>query len=203
MELYNTKTRELEEFRPLSSREIKIYYCGPTVYNYAHIGNLRTFIFEDVVVKTMKYIGYNVTTTMNITDVDDKTIRDSQAAGEDLKSFTEKYTKLFFEDLKNLGIDRADNVVPVSELIPEMVRMIQTMLNRKNAYLADDGSIYFSVKSSRKYGKLANLDIKGMKESVRIDNDEYDKEQASDFVLWKAYKETDGANFWNETFIID
>lgn len=203
MQLYNTKTRSLEKFKPVEERNIKIYYCGPTVYNYAHIGNLRTFIFEDIVVKTMRYLGYNVTTTMNITDVDDKTIRDSQAAGEDLKSFTQKYTKFFLDDLENLNIQKADNIAPVSDLIPEMVRMIQTMINRKHAYLADDGSVYFSVKTSRKYWKLANLDMEGMKDSVRVDNDEYDKEQASDFVLWKAWKESDGENFWNETFTID
>ena len=203
MQLFNTKTRKKEEFKPLKQDEVKVYYCGPTVYNYAHIWNLRTYVFEDIVVKSLKFLGYNVTTTMNLTDVDDKTIRDSQAAGEKLSDFTEKYTKLFLDDLEKLNIAPADNVVPVTTLIPEMVRMIQTMLNRKNAYLAEDGSVYFSVKSFSKYGKLANLDMKGMKESVRIDNDEYDKETAADFVMWKAWKESDGENFWEETFKIN
>jgi cysteinyl-tRNA synthetase len=151
MQLYNTKTRKKEEFKPLKQDEVKIYYCGPTVYNYAHIGNLRTYVFEDIVVKSLKFLGYKVATTMNLTDVDDKTIRDSQIAGETLKDFTEKYTKLFLDDLEKLNIAQADNVIPVTTLISEMVRMIQTMLNRKNAYLADDGSIYFSVKSFKKY----------------------------------------------------
>ncbi len=203
MELYNTKTRKIEKFKPLADRELKIYYCGPTVYNYAHIWNLRTFIFEDIVVKTMKFIWYNVKTTMNLTDVDDKTIRDSQAEWVDLKTFTEKYTVSFLEDIAKLWIEKADNVVPVTTLIPEMVRMIQTMLNRKNAYLWDDWSIYFWVKTFRKYWRLANLDMKWLKEWARVDSDEYDKDSASDFVLWKAWKESDWENYWNETFTID
>ena len=200
MQLFNTKTRTLEEFKPLSSREVKIYFCGPTVYNYAHIWNLRTFVFEDIVVRTLRFLGYNVNTTMNITDVDDKTIRDSQLAWEKLIPFTEKYTSIFLSDLKKLNIVPADNIVPVTSLIPEMVRMIQTMLNRKNAYLWEDGSIYFDVKSYKKYGKLANLDMTWLKQWARVDSDEYDKESASDFVLWKAWKESDWENFWNEEF---
>lgn len=202
MQLYNTKTRELEKFKPLSDREIKIYYCGPTVYNYAHIWNLRTFVFEDIVVKTMKFIWYNVKTTMNLTDVDDKTIRDSIESWVDLKTFTDKYSKIFLDDIAKLWIEQADNVVPVTTLIPEMVRMINTMLKRKNAYLWDDWSIYFDVKSFKKYWKLANLDISWMKAWARVDSDEYDKESASDFVLWKAWKESDWENFWEEEFII-
>lgn len=203
MELFNTKTRKVEEFKPLKQQEVKVYYCGPTVYNFAHIGNLRTYVFCDLVVKSLKFLGYNVKTVMNITDVDDKTIRDSQAAGETLKEYTEKYTKHFLEDIEKIWITQADEVVPVTGLIPEMVRMIQTMLNRKNAYLAEDGSIYFDVKSFKKYGRLAHLDMKGMKESVRVDNDEYEKDNAADFVLWKSWKESDGENFWNETFIVN
>lgn len=203
MKIFNTKTRKLEEFKPLGSREVKVYYCGPTVYNHAHIWNLRTYVFEDVVVKTLRYLGYPVHTVMNITDIDDKTIRDSVAAWEKLLDFTQKFTKTFLEDIDKLWIQQADIVSPISELIPEMVRMIQTMINRKNAYIADDGSVYFSVKTSRKYWKLANIDMSGMKSSVRIDNDEYDKDQASDFVLWKAYKESDGDNSWDGNFTID
>ncbi|MDD2907478.1 MAG: cysteine--tRNA ligase [Candidatus Gracilibacteria bacterium] len=202
MLINNTKTRKIEEFKPLSSREVKVYYCGPTVYNYAHIGNLRTFVFEDIVVRTLRFLGYNVITTMNLTDIDDKTIRDSQASGEDLLSFTKKYTDIFLSDIKKLNIIPADNIVPISTLIPEMARMIQTMLNRKNAYLGEDGSIYFDVKSYSKYGKLANLDMSGLKAGARVDSDEYDKESASDFVLWKAWKESDGANFWMQEFEI-
>ncbi len=203
MELFNTKTRKLEKFKPLQERELKVYYCGPTVYNYAHIWNLRTFIFEDIVVKTLKFIGYNVATTMNITDVDDKTIKASVEEWTDLKTFTKKYTASFLEDIEKLWIQKADNLVPVTTLMPEMSRMINTMIKRKNAYLSDDGSIYFDVKSFRKYWRLANLDMKWMKQWVRIDNDEYDKDSASDFVLWKAWKESDWENFWEEEFDID
>ena len=104
MKINNTKTRKLEEFKPLSSREVKVYYCWPTVYNYAHIWNLRAYVFEDIVVRTLRFLWYNVKTTMNITDVDDKTIRDSQVQGESLKDFTEKYTKIFLDDIKKLNV---------------------------------------------------------------------------------------------------
>jgi len=203
MRFYNTKTRQIEEFKPLSSREVKVYYCGPTVYNYAHIWNLRTFVFEDIVVRTLRFLWYNVKTVMNITDIDDKTIRDSQVAWEDLKSFTQKYTEIFLNDLEKLNVIPADEVVPISTLIPEMVRMIQTMINRKNAYLWDDWSIYYDVRSFKKYWKLANLDMCCLKEGARVDNDEYDKDNASDFVLWKAYKQTDWENFWEEEFVVN
>lgn len=205
MQINNTKTRSLEEFKPLSSREVKVYYCGPTVYNYAHIGNLRAFVFEDIVVKTLRFLWNNVRTVMNITDVDDKTIRDSQAAWEDLLPFTKKYTDIFIQDIKKLNITPADDIVPVTSLIPEMVRMIQTMLNRKNAYMWDDWSIYFDVKTYKKYGNLAWIDMCncGLQAGARVDSDEYDKENVADFVLWKSWKESDWNNFWNEEFSVD
>lgn len=203
MELYNTKTRKLEKFKPLKDREVNIYFCGPTVYNYAHIWNLRAFIFEDVVIKSLKFLGYKVNSTMNITDVDDKTIRDSVAAWEKLTDFTQKYTDIFLKDIKKLWIEKADNVTLVTTLMPEMVRMINTMLKRKNAYLSEDGSIYFNIKTYKKYWKFANLDMEWMKSGARVDNDEYEKDSASDFVLWKAWKESDWENFWEETFEID
>ncbi|MCD5380571.1 cysteine--tRNA ligase [Candidatus Gracilibacteria bacterium] len=204
MQIYNTLTREKEEFKSLKDNAVKIYYCGPTVYNYAHIGNLKTYTGNDVIVRAMKFLGYPVQTTMNITDIDDKTIRDSIAAGEDLKSFTEKYTKEFLSDIEKLNIQRADNIEPISNVIPEMVRMINTMLKRGFAYLSEDGSIYYKIKAFKKYGKLANLDMDSLKEAARTDNDEYEKDSASDFALWKAYdNEKDGENFWEETFIID
>lgn len=202
MKLYNTKTRQLEEFKPLSDREVKVYSCWPTVYNYTHIWNLRAYVFWDIVVRTLKFLGYNVIYTMNLTDIDDKTIRDSQKNWVTLKEFTEKYSKLFLEDLEKLNILIPDNVVPISMVIPEMARMINTMLRRKNAYLWEDWSIYFDVKSFKKYGEFANLDMKNLKSWARVNNDEYDKESASDFVLWKAWKPDDGDNFWNEKFIV-
>jgi len=200
MQIFNTKTREKEEFKPLKGDKIKIYYCGPTVYNYAHIWNLKTFVFEDVVVKTLRFLWEKVETTMNITDVDDKTIRDSINAWESLKNFTEKYTKTFFEDLEKLNVEKADNIIPVTEVIPEMVRLINTMLRRKKAYISDDGSIYFKVSSFERYGQLSGLKLEDLKNWVRIDNDEYTKDNFGDFVLWKAYKDEDWENFWEEKF---
>ena len=203
MKIYNTLTRRKEEFKPLRHPEVKLYYCGPTVYNNAHIGNLKTSVIEDVVSRSLTFLGYQVVSTMNITDVDDKTIRDSMAAWEKLSDFTQKYTEVFLDDLEKLSIIPADNIKPVTELIPEMTRMIQTLLNRWYAYYADDGSVYYSISKFRRYGKLANLDMSGIKESVRVNNDEYDKESAADFVLWKAWKVEDGENFWEEEFEID
>lgn len=203
MKIYNTLTRKKEIFKPLRQPEVKIYQCGPTVYNHAHIGNLKTSVVEDVIARTLKFLGYKVTTTMNITDIDDKTIRDSIIAWKTLSDFTQKYTKIFLEDLEKLSVELPENIKPISELIPEMVRMIQTMLNRGYAYLAEDGSVYYSIKKFKNYGKLANLDLSGMKESVRVDNDEYEKDAAADFVLWKAWKQEDGENYWEEEFTID
>lgn len=203
MKIFNTKWRILQDFKPLSSREVKVYSCGPTVYNYAHIWNLRAYLFEDIVVRTLKFLGYNVNYVMNITDVEDKTIKSSQEAWEKLKDYTEKYTKYFLSDLEKLNILIPDNVVPITTLIPEMVRMINTMLKRWNAYLGEDWSIYFNIKTWPKYGKFANLDMWNLKDWARVSSDEYDKESASDFVLWKAWKESDWENFWEEEFIVE
>ena len=200
LKIFNTKWRKLEEFKPLKQDSVKVYYCGPTVYNYAHIGNLRTFVFEDLVVKTLRFLGYKVETLMNITDVDDKTIRDSQASGENLEKFTKKYTENFLEDIEKLNIKKADKIIPVTTLIPEMVRMINTLLKRWFAYIWDDNSIYYKVSAFKKYWSFANLDLKNLKDWARIDNDEYEKDNFWDFVLWKAWKSEDGENFWEEEF---
>lgn len=201
MKIFNTLTKKDETFKPLRQEEVKIYYCGPTVYNYAHIWNLRTYVFEDYVIKTLKFLWYKVKTTMNLTDIDDKTIRDSQKSGETLLDFTKKYTKIFLEDIEKLNITPADNIVPISDLIWEMVSMINKLIAKWFAYMWDDWSIYYEIKKFKNYWKLAHLDFSGMKTSVRIDNDEYDKENAADFVLWKAWKEEDWPNFWDEEFI--
>ncbi len=204
MQIYNTLTREKEEFKSLKDNVVKVYYCGPTVYNFAHIGNLKTYTGNDVIVRALKFLWYPVQTTMNITDIDDKTIRDSMAAWEKLLDFTQKFTKEFLSDIEKLNIQPADNIEPISNVIPEMVRMINTMLKRGFAYLSEDGSIYYKIKAFKKYWKLANLDMDSLKEAARTDNDEYEKDSASDFALWKAYdSEKDWENFWEETFIID
>lgn len=203
LKIYNTKTRKKEEFKPLSSREVKVYHCGPTVYNYAHIWNLKTYVWEDMMVRTLRFLGYNVKVVMNITDIDDKTIKRSKETWEKLLDFTKKYTKLFLIDIEKLNIIKADEIVPISTLLPEMFRMINTMLKRWNAYLANDWSIYFKISSFKNYWKLANLDMSGMRESVRINNDEYEKDSASDFALWKAYSIEDGENYWEWEFEIE
>jgi cysteinyl-tRNA synthetase len=204
LQIYNTLSRENETFKPRLQDAVKVYFCWPTPYNFAHIGNLKTYVFEDVVIRTLRFLGYGVTTTMNITDIDDKTIRDSLKSGENLIDFTQKYTRIFFEDLEKLSVIKADNVAPISGLIPEMIQIINHLLKRGYAYLADDGSVYYSIKKFASYGKLAHLDFSGMKASVRINNDEYEKENVWDFVLWKAHDaERDGTNFWEGSFMID
>ena len=141
---------------------------------------------------------------MNVTDIDDKTIRDSQKAGKNLKEYTEFYTQAFLEDIDHIHIRRADTIAPISLLVDEMITLIQRLLDTGYAYLADDNSIYYSVAKFSHYGELANLDMKGMISSVRINNDEYEKEQVADFALWKAYDpEKDGPNRWDATFQID
>lgn len=204
MQFTNTMTRKKERFKPLKEEKVKIYYCGPTPYNFAHIGNLRAYLFSDMVVRTMRFLGYKIETTMNITDIDDKTIRDSIKEWVDLMSFTERYTKLFFDDIEKLWIRKADNISPISYLIDEMVLIINGLLSKWYAYLAPDNSIYFSISKFKKYWELAHLDFWWMKTSVRIDNDEYDKEQAADFVLWKAYDSTkDWPNKWSGKFMVN
>ena len=204
LHLYNTLTRSLERFKPLKQEEVKVYYCGPTPYNYAHIGNLRNYLMDDIVVRTMRFLWYKVRTVMNVTDIDDKTIRDSQESKEkkSLKEFTEFYTNEFLADCARLAIVPADIIAPISTLIPDMVSIIQWLLDKGYAYIADDRGIYYSVNKFKKYGELAHIDVKWMISSVRIDNDEYEKEQVADFALWKWYSAFDGDNRWDVTFRI-
>jgi cysteinyl-tRNA synthetase len=197
LHLYNSLSRTLERFKPLRQEEVKVYACGITPYNYAHVGNIRAYLFEDFVIRTLRFLGYKVKAVMNVTDIDDKTIRDSQKSEKTLKEFTEFYTDAFFADLEKLHIEKPDIIAPISTLIPDMGTMIAWLLDKWYAYLADDGSVYYSVSKFKKYWQLAHLDMSGMISSVRIDNDEYDKDQVADFALWKAYDETsDGPNWW-------
>lgn len=185
LSLYNTLSRKVEPFKPLTDDTVKFYACGPTVYNYAHIGNLCCYIFDDIVIRTLRFLGYEVHPLMNLTDIDDKTIRDSQKENKTLKAFTELYTRIFFEDLKKLNITSFDRFKAISELVPEMIGMTQKLIDSKHAYVSDDGSVYFDIKSFKKYGNLAHLDVKGMKAGARVKQDEYEKESVSDFALWK------------------
>ncbi|MDD2487417.1 MAG: cysteine--tRNA ligase [Candidatus Gracilibacteria bacterium] len=204
MQLTNTLTRKKENFKPMKEEKVKVYYCGPTPYDYTTIGNFRAYLVSDMVVRTLRFLGYKVETSMNITDIDDKTIKNSQIEGVDLKTFTERYFNYFLIDLENLGIRKADNISPISLLIPEMVSMINGLLEKGYAYLAEDGSIYYSIAKFKNYGDLAHLDKKGMKTGVRISLDEYEKEEVGDFALWKAYDEkNDGPNRWEGKFMIN
>ena len=192
----NTLTRQLEEFRPLEEGHARMYTCGPTVYNFAHIGNFRAYVFEDLLRRWLKFKGLRVTQVMNLTDVDDKTIRDSQAAGKRLAEFTETYKKAFFDDIRALNIEPAEHYPAATDHIPEMIAIIQKLMDKHYAYKSDDGSVYFSIARWPAYGKLAHLDREGMRSGVRIANDEYDKENVADFALWKAWDAKDGDVAW-------
>ena len=193
----NTMTRQQEVFKPIDEKNVKLYTCGPTVYNYAHIGNFRAYIFEDLLRRTIKLNGYNITQTMNLTDVDDKTIRDSQTAGMALDDFTAQYKEAFFEDIDTLKIERAEYYPSATDHIEDMIEMIKTLIDKGFAYQADDKCVYYSINKFDQYGKLAKIDRKNQRAGVRIKNDEYEKESVSDFALWKAYSEADGDVKWD------
>ncbi|MBN8550506.1 MAG: cysteine--tRNA ligase [Deltaproteobacteria bacterium] len=199
LRFYNTLTRTLEEFKPIHPGEARVYCCGPTVYNYIHIGNLRAFLFDDLVHRYLKYRGYKVTFVMNITDVDDKTIRDSRKEGKTLKEFTEFYSQAFLDDLRTLRVLPANIMPKATEEIDGMVKMIQTLIERGFAYKNERGDIYFKINAFPEYGALARIDRSKQKQNAsgRLARaDEYEKENASDFALWKAYDPEDGDVFW-------
>jgi cysteinyl-tRNA synthetase len=195
LKLYNTFGRKKQIFKPIKEGEVGIYGCGLTVYNYGHIGNYRTLVGYDVLTRYLKYKGYKVKKVVNITDVDDKTIRDSIKEGKSLKEFTDKYIKAFFEDEKSLNIIKADKYPRATEHIKEIVKIIEKLLKKGIAYKSDDG-IYFNVKKFKSYGKLSGVKLDKLKSSDRVDSDEYDKENVSDFALWKFYDNEDGNVFW-------
>lgn len=194
---YNTLSKKKEEFIPITEGETKIYTCGPTVYDTAHIGNFRTFIFEDLLKRYFLLKGYQVTHVMNITDVDDKTIQRSNAEKIDINDLTHEYINLFFKDLDTLKIIRADVYPKATEHIDIMIEMVQKLIDNGYAYQSDDKSIYFNITKFNKYGKLAKLNMTEQKSSVRIASDDYSKDNPQDFVLWKAWKEEDGLVFWD------
>lgn len=196
--VFNTLSRQKEEFSPLNPEEVKMYSCGPTVYNYPHIGNYRAYIFADILKRTLTYGGYNVNHIMNITDIDDKTIRDSQKEGKSLKEFTEFYTEEFLKDIKSLNILPPTKFTKATDYVDEMVTMVEKLVAKNLAYKTPDGSVYFDIKKFEGYGKLSHLDLENQKENAsgRIKTDEYDKENAQDFALWKSWDEKDGDVFW-------
>ena len=196
LKLYNTLTRKLETFKPIKKNKVGMYTCGPTVYNYAHIGNFRAYIFEDLLKRYLKYKGYKVKQVMNRTDVDDKTIKGSREQGMPLKDFTAKYKKSFEEDIATLNIDRAEINPEATTHIKEMVSLIKQLLKKGYAYKSEDGSIYFNIKKFKSYGKLAHIKTKNLKAGARVKQDEYDKQGLADFALWKAWNNEDGDVFW-------
>ena len=198
LKFYNTLTRQKEEFIPLVKGEVKMYSCGPTVYSYPHIGNYKAYIFADTLKRVLLYSGFKVKHIMNITDIDDKTIRDSQKEKKSLKEFTEFYTKEFYKDSKSLHILKPDKFTKATDYIDEMVKIIKNLLEKKLAYKSQDGSIYFDIKKFKKYGKLSGITLEKLKENAsgRTNNDEYDKDNVQDFALWKAWDEKDGIVFW-------
>ena len=199
IKFYNTLTRKKEVFEPIDPKKVGVYGCGPTVYNYVHLGNLRAYIFYDLIVRYLRYKGYNVVFVSNITDVDDKTIKGSQKNNISLQEFTEKYTKEYLSDLKALNITIPDFMPKATKYIKEMVDIIKDLVKKGYAY-EKDGSYYFKVSKFKKYGKLANLeniDDKNLKSNAKGRlSDEYTKDDIRDFALWKAYDSEDGEVFW-------
>lgn len=196
LRFFNTLSREKEEFTPLSQGTVRMYTCGPTVYNYAHIGNYRTYAFEDLLRRYLKFKGFRVVQVMNITDIDDKTIRDSQAEGISLAEFTGRYTEAFFQDLDSLFMERAEHYPRATEHVPEMVAIIEDLMQKGYAYKGEDQCIYYDISKFKDYGNLAHMVVEDLKIGARVAHDEYEKEHAGDFALWKAWDEQDGPVFW-------
>ena len=196
LKLYNTLTRKKEVFKPIEKNIVKIYSCGPTIWDYAHIGNFRAYVCSDVLKRYLKYKGFKVKHVMNITDVDDKTIKSANEQKISLKDYAKKYEKAFFDDIKTLNIDEADIFPKATEHIKEMVEIIKKLLKNNAAYKSDDGSIYFDISKFKNYGKLSHEKISALKEGARVKQDSYEKESVNDFALWKAYDKEDGNVFW-------
>ena len=195
---YNTLTRKKEVFEPITPGEVRMYSCGPTVYNYAHIGNLRAYLFADLLRRHLKYRGYTVTQVMNVTDVEDKIIRTCRETGEPLPSLTERYTQAFLEDLDALGIERADHYPAATHHIEDIVELIKRLREAGHTYEVN-GDIYFRLSTFPEYGKLSHHKIEALQAgaSGRVSADEYEAEDARDFALWKAHDEADGDIYWD------
>ena len=188
LRLFNTLSGKIEEFQPLEDKVVKMYACGPTVYDYGHIGNFRTFIAVDILRRFLRQSGYQLQHVMNITDVDDKIIRNSAKAGVSVNEYTRKYEKAFLEDVDTLNIEQPEHLVRATENIPDMARFIEELVEKGYAYRAEDGSYYFRIAKFPGYGKLSKKDFAGMEDGARVDVDEYEKDNARDFALWKAPK---------------
>jgi len=191
--LHNTLTNRVEPLNPVHPGEVRIYTCGPTVYASAHIGNFRTFIFQDILRRFLRSQGYRVMQVMNVTDVDDRIIHSAAAAGVGIREYTEKYIQAFLEDIDALHIEMPEELVRATDHIDDMVALIER-LQQKGLTYTSDGSIYFRISKFPEYGKLSKIDLAGIQPGARVDVDQYEKENARDFALWKAPKP--GEHFW-------
>ncbi len=197
LELFNTLSGNVEPLYAADGQALRFYCCGPTVYDYGHIGNFRTFLHVDVLRRTARLAGMGLHHVMNITDVDDKIIRNAAAAGKSIGEFSQKFEKAFFEDMASLGIEQPEQVAQATENIPEMVALIERLAAQDIAYKAEDGSWYFRIARFPEYGKLSKKDLEGLEDGARIDSDEYEKDATRDFALWKATKP--GETSWDTT----
>lgn len=201
--IFNTRTRQIEPFVPLdpAGKRVGMYCCGPTVHDFAHIGNWRTFVFADIVRRYLEFLGYQVTHVMNITDVEDKIIRKVRETGLGLREYTARFEHAFFEDFEALNCKRPHHTPRATEHIPDIIALVEALMARGIAYRAADGSVYFSIDRYRalggKYGQLVNLDFSNMRQEARTRADEYAKESVADFALWKARDAEDGNVFWS------
>ncbi len=203
LRLYNTASRQKEPLVPLHAHCVRLYTCGPTVYHFAHIGNFRTYVFEDLLRRTIKFFGFDVMQVMNLTDVDDKTIKGAIAQGVSLEAYTRPYKEAFFQDLHTLRIEPAERYPAATDYIPDMIHMIEILLAKGIAYRGGDGSIYFAIQQFPRYGSLSHLHLDELQTgaSERVANDEYEKDHAADFALWKAYDPArDGQIYWESPF---
>ena len=199
LKLFNTLTRKMEVFEPCQPDKVRLYSCGPTVYDHAHIGNFRSFLLADLLKRYLRYLGFEVFHVMNITDIEDKILHRIRQEGVGLRDLTEKYTRAFFQDLDFLNVERADLYPKATDHVEEMIQMISNLLNKGLAY-ERNGSVYFSIAKFADYGRLARLDVSGMQDGVRVDTDEYGKDHVRDFVLWKCWVESDGEAYWDSPF---
>ncbi len=199
LRLHNTLTARVEDFLPETPPEVRMYVCGPTVYNRAHIGNFRTFVATDVLRRALRHLGYQVTGVMNVTDVEDRIIKFAAEAGTDLRVFTEKWIAAFEEDMAAMRIERPEHFPRATDHVREMIGLIERLHARGHTYSAD-GSIYFRIASFPQYGRLSRLDVSGIEAGVRVDNDRYEKENARDFVLWKFKSDEPKWAQWDAPF---
>jgi len=184
---FNTLGRSPQPLEPLVPGEIRLYTCGPTVYGHVHIGNLRAFMFEDILRRALKYLGYRVTQVMNITDVDDKVIKGAREAGVSLDDFTQPFIDSFFRDLDTLHVERAEEYPRATRHVPEMIELVRRLMENGYAYKSD-GSVFFRIAADEDYGRLSGVDLTQVRQGERVSNDEYEKEDVRDFVLWKGAK---------------